>query len=149
MSIMKRNDLFPSVIGLFDDFLMRDLPDWNMGNHSLTRTTVPAVNISENDDAFEVEMAAPGMQREDFRVELDGNTLVIFSEKTAEQKEEDPKKYARREFSYQSFRRTFQLPKDVVDAENIAARYEHGVLKLHIPKKEEVKKRPPKMIEIR
>jgi len=81
------------------------------------------------------------------KIQLEGNTLSISSERNAEseQKEGD---YTRKEFSYQSFNRTFTLPKDVVDSEKIKAQYSDGVLKLEIPKKEEAKMRPPRMIEI-
>jgi HSP20 family protein len=145
MSIIKRNDLFPT---LFDDLLSRDL--WNLGltNNSSTNTTVPAVNIRETPDNYEVEMAAPGMKKTDFRVELDGNTLTITSERNNETENREGDRYVRREFSYQSFQRTFQLQKNVVDVDKIEARYENGVLRLLIPKKEEAKQKPPKMIQI-
>jgi HSP20 family protein len=145
MSILRRNDLFPT---LFDDLFTRDLWNWGQDNNSSTNTTVPAVNIRETADNYEVEMAAPGMTKNDFRVELDGNTLTITSEKNNESEEKEGDRYVRREFSYQSFRRTFQLHKDVVDADKIEARYENGVLYLLIPKKEEAKQKPPKMIQI-
>src|SRR6476661_7262536 len=100
MSILKRNDLFPS---LFDDLLSRDL--WNLGvtNTSSTNTTIPAVNIRETPDKYEVEMAAPGMTKNDFRVELDGNTLTITSEKNDQREDGAEDRYIKREFSYQSF----------------------------------------------
>jgi HSP20 family protein len=147
MSIIRRNNLFP-MSSLFDDFFTRDLANWGMNNNSATSTTIPAVNIRETNDSFEVEMAAPGMTKEDFKVELDGNQLTISSEKKFGNEEKEENRYTRQEFSYQSFQRTFQLPKDVVDAERINAKYQNGVLHLSVPKKEEVKKRPPRMIEI-
>lgn len=93
-------------------------------------------------------MAAPGMNKEDFKVELDGNVLTITSERKDENETKDGERYSRREFSYQSFQRSFQLPKEVVDAEKIEAKYENGVLRLLVPKKEEAKPKPPKMIQI-
>jgi HSP20 family protein len=146
MSILKRSELFPP--GLFDDFFTTDFRNWGLSNNSSTNTTLPAVNIRETNENFVVEMAAPGMNKEDFKVELDGNRLTISSEKADENEMSEGEKYSRREFSYQSFQRSFQLPKEVVDADKIEARYEHGVLHLVIPKKEEAKKRPPKMIQI-
>lgn len=145
MSIIRRNEIFPS---LFDDFFSRDL--WNLGasNNSSTNTTIPAVNIRETNENFEVEMAAPGMTKNDFKVELDGTMLTISSEKNQETEQREGERYTRKEFSYQSFQRTFQLPKEVVDADKIEAKYENGVLRLVIPKKEEAKPRPPKMIQI-
>lgn len=148
MSIMKRNEWQPMLPGFFNDFLTRDLWNWGLSNNSVTNTTIPAVNIKETNDTFDVEVAAPGMGKEDFRIELDGNTLTISSEKTNELNENEDERYSRREFSYQSFQRKFELPKDVVDAEKIEARYENGLLHLIIPKKEEAKQRPPRMIQI-
>lgn len=148
MSIMKRNEWQPTLPGLFNDFLTRDLWNWGLNNNSVTNTTIPAVNIKETNDTFDVEVAAPGMKKDDFKVELDGNMLTISSEKTNETNEKDGERYSRREFSYQSFQRTFQLPKDVVDSDRIEARYENGLLHLVIPKKEEAKQRPPRMIQI-
>lgn len=147
MSIIKRNEFFPDL-NLFDDLFSKDLWSWGTNNNSSTNTTIPLVNIKETNDNFEVEMAAPGMNKEDFKIELDGNVLTINSEKTDNKDLKDGDRYTRREFSYQSFQRTFQLPKEVVDAEKIRAKYENGVLKLTIPKKEEARPKPPKMIQI-
>ena len=93
-------------------------------------------------------MAAPGMGKNDFKVELNGNTLIISSEKNQEEELKEGERYSRKEFSYQSFTRLFTLPKEVVDDEKIEARYEHGVLKLLIPKKEEAKYKGPRVIQI-
>lgn len=146
MSVMKWNS--PGMTNLFDDFFSRDLMNWGLGNNSVTNTTIPAVNIKESNENFEVEVAAPGMRKEDFRVELDGNKLTISSEREDRREEKEGERYSRREFSYQSFQRSFTLPKDVVEIEQINARYENGVLHLLIPKKEEAKQKPPRMIEI-
>lgn len=149
MSIVKRNGwLFDEMSTLFNDFLTRDLWNWGLGNNSSTNTTIPAINVKETNDNFEVEVAAPGMGKKDFKVELNGNMLTISSEKRNEWQETENEKYSRREFSYQSFQRTFQLPKDVVDEDKIQAKYENGLLHLTIPKKEHAKPRPPRMIEI-
>ncbi|MGF6928546.1 HSP20 family protein [Chitinophaga sp. W2I13] len=148
MSLIKRNgNQFPAFPALFDDFFGRELFNWGNNNYSSTSTTVPAVNIRETDDNFEVEVAAPGMDKKDFKITLDGNLLTISSAKqhTEETKE---KNYSRREFSYQSFQRSFELQKDVVDEEKINARYENGLLLLTIPKKEEAKQKAPRTIEI-
>ncbi len=145
MTLIRRNELFPSV---FDDLFSRDLWNWGWNNNSSTNTTLPAVNIKETAEGYEVEMAAPGMTKDDFKVELDGNTLTISSEKQDQQEESENSRFVRREFSYQSFQRTFQLHKEVVDMDKIQAKYENGVLRLLIPKKEEAKQKPPKMIQI-
>lgn len=101
-------------------------------------TTSPAVNIIENEDEFRIEVAAPGMTKEDFHVEVNcDNELVISMEKKNEQKEEDPKKrgtYLRREFSYSRFQQSLLLP-DNVETEKISAKVEHGVMTIEIPKR--------------
>lgn len=149
MSLIKRNgNGFNTLPGIFDDLLSRDLWDWDMTNRSSTGTTLPAVNIRETADNYVVEMAAPGMKKEDFRVQLEGNMLTISSEKKQESEEKDGERFTRREFSYQSFTRSFQLPKDVVDEEQIKAMYRDGVLHLEIPKKETAKQKPPRKIEV-
>ena len=137
------------MTSLFDDLFSRDLMNWGLNNNSTTNTTIPAVNIRETKESFDVELAAPGMRKEDFKVELDGNQLTISSERRSEEQEQtEDNRYTKREFSYQSFQRTFQLPKDVVDSDKIEARYENGLLHLVIPKKEEAKQKPPRMIQI-
>ena len=101
-------------------------------------TTSPAVNIIENEDEFRIEVAAPGMTKEDFHVEVNrDNELVISMEKKNAQKEEDPKKrgtYLRREFSYSRFQQSLLLP-DNVETEKISAKVEHGVMTIEIPKR--------------
>lgn len=148
MSLIKRNgNAFPTFPVLFDDFFNRELFNWGSNNFSATSTTVPSVNIKETTDNFEVEVAAPGMDKKDFNITLDGNLLTISSSKqTKDEKQEH--NYTRREFSYQSFQRSFELSKDVVDADKINARYDNGLLLLTIPKKEEVKQKAPRQIEI-
>lgn len=148
MSLVKWNN-GNSMTSLFDDFFTRDLLNWGLANNSTTNTTIPAVNIKETADAFEVEMAAPGMRKDDFKVELDGNQLTIGSEYESQNEAKEGERFTRREFSYQSFQRSFTLPKNVVDVDQIEARYENGVLRLLIPKREEARQKPPRMIEIK
>jgi HSP20 family protein len=147
MSLMRRSE-FPVMNNLFDDLFPREFLNWGLANNSSTNTTIPAVNIKETADNFEVEMAAPGMTKNDFKVELDGNKLTISSEKDEEKELKEGERYTRKEFSYQSFQRTFQLPRDVVDSDKIEAKYENGVLHLLIPKQEHAKQKPPRMIQI-
>jgi len=149
MTIVKRNGhLLNNFPALFDDFLNRDIFNWGLTNFSDTNTSIPAVNIKETNDNYEVEVAAPGMTKKDFKVQLDGNMLTISSERTTEKEEKEDVRYAIREFSYQSFSRSFNLQKDVVDTERIEAKYEDGVLHLLIPKKEQAKQKQPRLIEI-
>ncbi len=148
MTIVKRNsNLLNNFPTLFDDFLNRDIFNWGLTNFSDSNTTIPAVNIKETADNYEVEVAAPGMTKKDFRVQLEGNMLTISSEKTRKAENEEVR-YTSREFSYQSFSRTFNLQKDVVDTERIQAKYEDGVLHLLIPKMEHAKQKQPRLIEI-
>jgi len=149
MSIVKRNAWpFSDMPGLFNDVFTRDLWNWGVKNNSTTNTTIPAINVKETNDHYEVEVAAPGMEKKDFKIELNGNMLTISSERENKWEQKEDERYSRREFSYQSFQRMFQLPKDVVDEDKIQAKYENGLLHLTIPKKEHAKQRPPRMIEI-
>lgn len=149
MTLVKRNGgLLNTMPALFDDSFYRDLFNWGNTNFSDTNTTIPAVNIKETAENYEVEVAAPGMTKEDFKVELNGNDLTISSERANQNEKTEGERYTRREFSYQSFQRTFTLQKDVVDIDKIEAKYENGLLHLLIPKKEEAKKKPPRLIQI-
>ncbi len=105
------------------------------------------MNIRENAESFTIEVAAPGLARENFTVNLDGNQLLISSE-LKEEKNESGDKYSRREFSYRSFERSFSLPEESVDGDKISAKYNDGIVLITLPKKEEIKPRPAKTIEI-
>lgn len=98
---------------------------------------VPAVNIAESEGHYHIELAAPGLKKEDFKLDLDRNVLTISAEKTTEQENKE-KQYNKREYSYTSFVRSFTLP-DSVDDANIDASYTDGVLKIDVAKKEEAK----------
>ncbi|MGE5106324.1 MAG: Hsp20/alpha crystallin family protein [Sphingobacteriales bacterium] len=125
----------PSV---FNDFF-KPWNEWFDNGGFLGRTlTIPAVNITENKDDFVVSLAVPGMKKDDFKIDMEGNMLTISCEKE-EKKEEKEARYTRKEYNYSSFSRSFTLPEDV-NKEKIEAKYEDGVLKLMLPKKEEAKK---------
>lgn len=148
MTLIKRNGTgFPAFPALFDDLFSRELFNWGNNNFSSSSTTVPLVNIRETNDNFEVEMAAPGMEKKDFKLTLEGNALTISSQKENRENENEAG-YQYREFSFQSFVRTFMLPKDVVKAEEIVAKYDNGLLLLTIPKQEHAKQKGPRLIEI-
>ncbi|GEO05638.1 heat-shock protein [Adhaeribacter aerolatus] len=148
-TIVKNNrSLFPTIPSFFDDMLTRDWLNWPLG-HGSNNGSVPAVNIKETNDAYELEVAAPGMSKEDFSVELDNNMLVISAEKEHNNEEQNEQgDYARREFSYQSFTRTFSLPERMVKGDQIAARYKDGILHISVPKTDEAKVKPAKQIQI-
>lgn len=148
MSLVRRTDeslLWPS---LFNDFFGRDWMDFNTRNFSNTNTTLPSVNIKEDDNGFEVELAAPGLDKGDFKIELDNSLLTISSEKKVEKETKEGQQFTCREFSYQSFSRSFTLP-TTAEADKISAKYDSGILRVSIPKREEAKPKPAKQIEIK
>ena len=146
MTLVKRtsDNLFPS---LFDNLFSRDWMDWNNSNFSSTNTTLPAVNLSENDKEYTIEVAAPGMKKEDFNISMDNNQLHISSEVKNEKETKDDN-YYRKEFSYQSFKRSFNLPMERVNDNKISAKYKDGILCIHLPKRDEVKTKPSRTISI-
>lgn len=141
--MLVKSSSFPLMTSFFDDFYK----DWSTTNFSDTNTSLPAVNIKENDHEFIVEVAVPGMDKNDFKIDLDNNILTISSEKV-NNNQEQKYNYTRREYSYQSFKRSFTLPKNIVDSEKIKAKYNAGELVIEIPKKEEAKPIPARLIEI-
>ena len=148
-TLVKRNNFDPSVNTLFDDLFTRDIFDWTDKNFSTVGSNLPSVNLKETDDKLEVELAAPGMKKEDFKVEIDNNMLMISSEKK-EEKEESRKKgnYVRKEFNYQSFYRSFYLP-EYIDENKVEASYKDGILHVDIAKKASTKKLAHKTIAIK
>jgi len=145
MSLVRFSNQLPSM---FDRLFEGDLFDWSNRNFSLTNTTLPSVNIKENSDEFKVEVAAPGFEKGDFKLELNHDVLTISSEKQIENETKEDERYSKREFSYQSFTRSFTLPHSA-DSERIDATYDNGILFVSIPKKEESKPKPSRMIEIK
>jgi HSP20 family protein len=145
MTIRRFSNQYPS---LFDRFFENDMFDWSNRNFSNTNTTLPSVNIKESNDDFEVEVAAPGLTKNDFKIELNHDLLTISSEKEVENEIKEGQQFSLREFSYQSFSRSFTLP-NTADSEKIGAKYDNGILRIIIPKKEEAKPRPARKIEIR
>jgi HSP20 family protein len=144
MTLMRFSNQHPS---LFDRFFENDLFDWSNRNYSNTSTTLPSVNIKESNDGFEVEVAAPGLSKNDFKVELHHDLLTISSEKEIENETIEGQQFSLREFSYQSFSRSFTLP-NTADSEKIGAKYEDGILRIIIPKKEEARPKPARQIAI-
>jgi HSP20 family protein len=147
-SLVRKSESLPSV---FNDFFRpwESLFDLNGGSllNSLNPVSMPSVNIVENKDNYEVSLAAPGMKKDDFKIDLDANTLTISAEKE-EKKEENAERYTRKEFNYASFSRSFSLP-DWVNKDKIDASYENGLLKLVLPKTEEAKKIASRHISVK
>lgn len=132
---------------LFNEFF-KPWNEWFENDRFFGRTlNVPAVNITEEKNEYLVALAAPGMKKEDFHIDMEGNMLTISSEKE-ETKEEKDKKFTRKEYSFSSFSRSFTLP-DEVDKQKIEAKYEEGILKISLPFNEEVKKPTAKQIAVK
>ena len=147
--VRPNGNLLSTIPSLFEDFILRDLLDSSNGNWKANGATLPAVNVGETNDAFLIEVAAPGMSRENFHVELDNHVLTISSNRE-ERNEEAARdgQYTRREFNYQAFQRSFSLPENKVEGDKISAQYKDGILHITVPKKEEAKVKPPKQISI-
>ncbi len=149
-TLVKRNSLLPLIptTNLIDDLFSREIFDWTDRNFSSIGSNLPSVNIKETENKLQIDLAAPGMRKEDFKVEIDNNTLLISSERQ-EEKEESSKKnnFIRKEFNYQSFYRSFALP-EYIDENKIKAIYKDGILHLEIAKKEGSQKKTVKNIAI-
>jgi len=135
----------PSIVDQFfgndflDNFFGRDYP--------ALKGYTPAVNIVEENDNYRIEIAAPGLEKEDFKIDLHNDLLTISSEKKQENEEKN-ENYMRKEFNYRCFKRSFILP-DLTDADKIEASHKNGILLVTIPKKEEAKVKAPRQIKIR
>ena len=140
MSIIRFNR--PNALSdVFQNFFDNDFVD--MFNR---KGMDPAANILEHPDSFELDLAAPGLKKDDFKIHLENNVLTISSE-VKDEVEEESKNYTRKEFHYSSFSRSFTLPR-TVDLEKIKADYENGVLKVMLPKKEDARVDIKKEIKI-
>ena len=133
-----------SLPNLVEEFFNHELPySWN---RNWTTISTPAVNIVEGNDEFRIEVAAPGLNKDDFKINLENDQLTISANKEVK-KEENEENYTRREFSYSTFTRTFTLPESV-EGEKIKASHKDGILNIHVPKKEEAKPKPAREIAI-
>lgn len=134
----------PSV---FEDFF-KPWNEWFDGGNLWNRMNyMPAVNITEQKDAYLVSLAAPGLKKEDFKIDIDGNLLTISSSKE-EKKEETEAKFTRKEYNYSSFSRTFTLPEEITK-EKIEAKYEDGILNITLPLKKEALKTTSQQVPIK
>ena len=147
MALMKINHggLLPSFANIWEDFFGNDITDL-AGQRR--RTTLPAVNIEEKPDHFLVCLALPGMQREDLKIEVDQGILSVSAEVEESSQDTDTAgNFTRREFNYQSFKRSFTLP-DSVKADALTAKYEDGILRIHLPKQAAAQAQPIRHIPI-
>ncbi len=131
------------INSVFDDLFNNSLSNFVGSDFA---SNVPSVNISESPDDFKIELAAPGLQKGDFDINVEKNTLTVSAKKEVSS-EVNKEKFTRKEFSYSSFSRSFQLPEGV-ESNAIEANYENGILGIVLPKKEEAKELPPRAIEV-
>ncbi len=141
-TLRKHPGMTVNVPSLFNEFFNEDFSNYR--SLGAFRTSV---NIVENDQEYGLELVAPGFEKENFNLKIENNELIISAEVKAEEKEET-KKYNRREFKVQSFKRSFSLPENEIDEQNVKANYVNGVLKVALPKREEAKPKAPQLIEI-
>jgi len=141
----KRNRLFPWTNDNLKSFF--DSEDFFSTDFFEEDSLMPAMNVMEHDGDYEIEFAAPGFAKKDFEVTIDDNVLTVYGEKEEEEKEEK-EDYTRREFSYNSFKRSLRLPNTINTNQEVKATYENGILKMNLQKKEEAKVAPKKVIEI-
>lgn len=133
--VKTNNHSYSELPSIFDDFsLLRNLFQQGV---SKPVNSLPSVNVKETDAAYELELAAPGLSKDDFKIDIEGQTLTISAEKEIK-KEENEESYTRKEFGYSSFKRSFNLPERTVETDKITAKYTDGILQLFIPKTEPV-----------
>jgi len=136
MTLVKFNNGQKNVVNpWFSDVFDSLINDSRLNDRFVNK--VPAVNIAETENEFHIELAVPGLKKDDFKISLDKNVLSVSAEKKTENVDES-KKYSKREYSYNSFVRSFTLP-ETADAAKVEAEYTDGVLKLNVAKKEEAK----------
>ena len=131
---------------LWEDFFNDRFENSFFDGNRLNLSVMPDANIIENPNDFQIELAAPGLEKKDFKIEMKNGSVCISAEKE-EEKKEDNKNFRRREFSFSSFSRTFTLPDNILK-DKIDAKYENGVLKLTLPKKEISPAEPVKQIKV-
>lgn len=144
MSLIKYKNNLPSVLGqIFDNEFYSD----DEMSSSYTRAKLPFVNVKEDVEGFEIQLVAPGLNKNDFIIEVDNDVLHLSSEKGEDYSDEEKKKFTRKEFSYGPFVRRFKMA-DTIQKDKISAIYENGILYVNLPKKEEAKPKPIRKIKV-
>jgi len=138
--LVKRNPVLPNI---FNDLLN----EFSIHTNDQGKLSFPAANIKETEKEFNLILAAPGIEKKDFNIDITDNVLTISTERKIENEEVD-KNYSHKEFDYQNFKRAFTLPKDIVNVDSIKASYKNGELIINIPKKEIIEERS-KLIEVK
>lgn len=144
-SLAKQRSLtnFPFVSSWLRDMFIEDFPTIGLSGFN-SGITLPKVNITELDDSFQLEMAAPGFKKNDLEISVEHDSLTISGEMKSEENHDD---FIRKEFGYGSFKRTFTLPESIIE-EKIKASFADGILKLNLPKTQEAIAKPPRQIKI-
>lgn len=142
MTLTRYNTQLPRF---FDDFFTKEMDGFS--TQTARRNSLPAVNIKEDENGFQLEVAAPGRNKEDFQVKFDQGVLTISAQPNDEQ-ENKQSKYLKHEFRPGNFQHSFRVEEKEVNGDNIVAKYENGVLYLTLPKREEAKPKPARQIEV-
>ena len=148
MNLVRWNNAKPvrsPLTSMFDDFFNTSIADIVGSDFT---TDHPSVNITEEDDKYVIEVAAPGIEKNDFNVEVDKDQLIISAEHSTNNEEDTDGKYTRREFNFSSFKRSFYLPK-TVNKEAVDASYNNGILSIALLKTEDAKEKAPTVIDIK
>ena len=132
-----KSNLRPTVSRFFEDD-WDTIFDWNIRNLNNVKSTLPSVNVEENDDAFIIELAAPGFEKENFKIELKNDLLVVEGESNLSEVNENSK-VVKREFTYSNFKRSFKIDNTLIDSDKIEAAYNAGILRILLIKKEQAK----------
>ncbi len=135
-----RKPINDPILSFFDEFLTNQLTKVE----NQVKYVVPAVNIKENDKEVIIDVAAPGLSKEDFEISVENNTLTISAHKEIKEEEKESN-FVKKEFGFEKFQRSFTLPEDIFDVENIKATYKDGILEIIVPKKEEEQKKVKKI----
>jgi len=143
-----KSNLLPTVSRFFEDD-WNNIFDWKNRNFNNHNFTLPSVNIEDEGNHILINLAAPGMNKEDFKVELKNNILMISGESKHQDSEKEGKNFSLREFNYSRFHRSFNLNNSFVDNQKIEAIYKNGLLTIKLAKKEEAKEKPSKQIVVK
>ncbi|QQX76177.1 MULTISPECIES: Hsp20/alpha crystallin family protein [Aequorivita] len=148
MALIKFNNRsFPWFNNELSSWIDSDLFDEELFSNGNGKK-IPAMNIKENKNDFEVELSVPGFQKKEIEIALENDQLIVSAEKSAKDIQENENGYTRKEFSYNAFERRMKLPESVDAKKDVKANYDNGILKLKLHKKEAAKIPPKKMIQI-
>ncbi len=147
MNYSRRGSVVPTLLKMFNDACQTSFEDAAQALQK--RTTAPLVNVENNEDSYKIEVAAPGLNKDDFQVKLENGVLSISAEqKQEEESTDDAGNFVKREFNYSTFKRSFKVDPKKVDDDKMTAAYNNGILTINLPKREEEQGQSAKTIEI-